>query len=118
MKFGAINGLTKIGIMPHWYTAAQWRNQFPDDTTFDMHITLKLIKADLTPHDNIQYCLTWVAPQKKGCPKKDTCRKSITDHIKQSAKKKCRTKKTTKTPEDETVDLEGKSIKDGQEGKA
>jgi hypothetical protein len=38
--------------------------------------------------------------------------------MEQSAKKKCRTKRTTKEPEEECVDLEGKDVKDGQEGKA
>jgi hypothetical protein len=45
------------------------------------------------------------------------CRKSIVDHIKQFAKKKHRTTKPTKTPEEERADLEGKDVKDGQEGK-
>ncbi len=39
-------------------------------------------------------------------------------NIKQSAKKKCRTTKATKTPEEERVDLEGKDVKDGHKGKA
>ncbi len=59
-----------------------------------------------------------MGPQKKGHPKKDTCNKSIADFIKQSAKKKRRTTKATNTPEEERVDLEGKGVKDGQEGKA
>jgi hypothetical protein len=58
-----------------------------------------------------------LGPQKKGPPKKDKHRKSIADHIKQSAKKKCMTTKPTKTPEEERLDLEGKDVKDGQEGK-
>ncbi len=58
-----------------------------------------------------------MAPQKKGHPKKETHRKSIADYIKQSAKKKRRTAKPTKTPEEERVDLECKDMKDGQEGK-
>ena len=59
-----------------------------------------------------------MGPQKKGHPKKEMCRKSIADHIKQSAKKKRRTTEPTKTPQEERVDLEGKDINDGQEGKA
>jgi hypothetical protein len=43
------------------------------------------------------------------------CRNRIADHIKQLAKKKHRTTKPTKTPEEERVDLEGKDMKDGQE---
>jgi len=49
--------------------------------------------------------------------KKETCRKSIADLIQQSAKKKCKTTKPTKTPEEERVDLEGKDVKDRHEGK-
>ncbi len=59
-----------------------------------------------------------MGPQKKGRLKKETRRKSIADHIEQLAKKKRRTTKPTKTPEEERVDLEGKDVKDGQEGKA
>ncbi len=117
-KLDRINGLTWIAVMPHWYTAAQWRNQFPENNYIHTHKTLKLIKADSTPLDNLRYCPTWAGPQKKGHPKKETRRKSIADHIKQSAKKKRRTTKPTKTPQEERVDLEGKDVKDGQEGKA
>ncbi len=117
-KLGRIDGLTRIAIMPHWYTTAQRRNQFPKNTYIDTHQTLKSIKANLTPHDELHYCPNWLGPQKKGHPKKDKCKKSIADYIKQSAKKKDRTTKATKTPEDERVDLEGKGVKDGNEGKA
>jgi hypothetical protein len=54
-----------------------------------------------------------LGPHKKGCPKKDKHKKSIADNIEQSAKKKCRTTKATKTLEEERVDLEGKGLKDG-----
>jgi hypothetical protein len=86
-KLGRINGFSRVAIMPHWYMTEQWHNQFPEDTFIDTHKTLKSIKANSTPQDNIRYCLTWAAPQKKGPPKKETCRKSIADHIKQSANK-------------------------------
>jgi hypothetical protein len=59
-----------------------------------------------------------MGPQKKGRPKKDKHKKSIADYIKLSAMKKRRITKATKTPEEERVDLEGKDVKDGQEGKA
>ncbi len=117
-KLGRIDGLTRTSIMPHWYTTAQWHNQFPDNSYIDTHQTLKSIKANSTPHDELHYCPNWLGPQKKGCPKKDKRKKNIADYIKQSAKKKRRTTKATKTPEEERVDLEGKNVKDGQEDKA
>jgi hypothetical protein len=117
-KLGRIDGLSRSAIMPHWYTTAQWRNQFPENSYIDTHQTLKSIKENSTPHDDLRYCLNWLGPQKKGCPKKEKCKKSIADYVKQSAKKKGKTTADTKTPVEERVDLEGKDVKDGQEGKA
>jgi hypothetical protein len=117
-KLGRINGLSRIVIMPHWHMTEQWHNQFLEDTFINAHKTLKPIKANLTPQDDIHYCRTWVASEKKGHLKKETRRKSIADHTEQSAKKKCRTAKASKTPEKKRVILECKDVKDGQEGKA
>jgi hypothetical protein len=117
-KLGRVDGLTRAAVMLHWYTKAQWYNQFPENTYIGSHPTLQSIKANSTPHDELRYCPNWLGPQKKGCLKKDKCKKSIADYIKQSATKKHRTTKATKTPEEEIVDLEGKDVEDGQEGKA
>ncbi len=104
--------------MPNWYTTAQWRNQFPENTYINIHQTLQPIKAKSTPHDELHYYPNWLGPQKSSCPKKDKHKKSIADHIEQSLKKMHKTTKATKAPEEERVDLEGKDVKDGQEGKA
>jgi hypothetical protein len=117
-KLGRIDGLTRAAVMPHWYTTAQWCNQFPENTHIDTRQTLKSIKANSTLHDDLQYCLNWSGPQKKGHPKKDKRKMSIADYVQQSAMKKHRTTAATETPEKERIDLEGKDVKDGQEGKA
>jgi hypothetical protein len=36
-KLGRINGLSRIVVMPHWYTTEQWHNQFPEDTFINAH---------------------------------------------------------------------------------
>jgi hypothetical protein len=59
-----------------------------------------------------------LGPQKKGRLKKEKHKKSIVDYVKQSGKKKRGTTANVKTPVEERVDLEGKDVKDGQEGKA
>ncbi len=115
-KLGIIDGLTRAAVMPHWYTTAQWCNQFPENTHIDTQQTLKSIKANSTPHDDLRYCPNWLGSQKKGRPNK--CKMSIAAYVQQSAKKKCRTTAATKMTEEEKVDLEGKDVKDGQEGKA
>ncbi len=117
-KLGRIDGMTRTAVMPHWYTTAQWHNQFPKNTYINTNQTLQSIKANSTPHDELCYCPNWLGPQKKDCLKKDKHRKSIADHMKQSAKKKRRTTKPTKTLEVKRLDLEGKDVKDGEEGKA
>ncbi len=115
-KLGRIDGLTRAAVMPHWYTTAQWLNQFPENTHIDTQQTLKSIKANSTPHDDLRYCPNWLG-QKKGPPKKNKRKMSIADSVQQSAKKKRRTTAATKMPEEQRVDLEGKDVKDGQEGK-
>ncbi len=105
--------------MPHRYTTAQWHNQFLENSYIDIHQTLKSIKANSIPqeHDDLRYCPNWLGPQKKGHPKKVKRKKSIADYVKQSGKKKHRTTANAKTQVEERVDLEGKDVKDGQEGK-
>ncbi len=78
-KLGRIDGLTRAAVMPHWYTTAQWHNQFPENTYIDTQQTLKSIKANSTPHDDLRYCPNWLGPQKKGRPKKDKRKMSIAD---------------------------------------
>jgi hypothetical protein len=117
-KLGRIAGLTRTAVMLHWYTTAQWCNRFLKKTYIDTQQTLQSIKAKSTPHDELRYFPNWLGPQKKGHPKTYKRRKSIADHIEQSAKKKCRTTISTKTPEEKRLDLEGKVIKDGQEGQS
>jgi hypothetical protein len=56
--------------------------------------------------------------QKKGRPKKDKRKMSIADYVQQSAKRKLRTTAAAKTLAEERVDLEGRDVKDWQEGKA
>jgi hypothetical protein len=100
-KLGRIDGLSRSAIMPHWYTTAQWHNQFPENSYIDTHHTLKSIKTNSTPHDDLRYCPNWLGPQKKGPLKKEKRKKSIADYLKQSAKKKHRTAAAAKTPVEE-----------------
>ena len=52
------------------------------------------VKATHQSEDNNRYCPTWTASKKKGPPKSNYCLKSVTDHIRDSSKKKRkRTKK-------------------------
>ena len=80
-KSNMIPGLTRVNTMPLWWTTAQWRNQFPIDATMRSDITMNAIKKTHARDELLQYCPAWSAAAKKGRPKKDERRKTITDHI-------------------------------------
>jgi hypothetical protein len=96
VKVGAIATLTRVAIMPYWFTKAQWHLQFPEEVTCATHITLTSIKTNLSPADHLKHCPAWTAGQKKGRPKKQQRWLGITDHIQNLAKKRQRTGKKRK----------------------
>jgi hypothetical protein len=64
-KLEIIDGLTRAAIMPNWYTTAQWRNQYPKNSYIDIHQTLKSIKANSTPHDELHTAPTGWGPRRR-----------------------------------------------------
>jgi hypothetical protein len=82
------NELSRIGIMPYWLTTAHWRVQYPENLYCRTEITMKSIQAMSTPEDDLRFCPSWSAANKKGRPKKNERIKSVMDHIEESAKKK------------------------------
>ena len=66
----------------------QWCNQFPIETTMRSDISMNAIKTRHARDELLRYCPIWSAAAKKGCPKKHDRRKTILDHIEESAKKK------------------------------
>jgi hypothetical protein len=88
VKSATIYGLSRIGIMPYWWTTAHWRTQYPENTYCRTDISIEGVKATSRPEDDIVYCPAWTAANKKGRPKGNARMKGIMDHIKESAKKK------------------------------
>jgi hypothetical protein len=84
--------------MPYWFTKAQWHLQFPKEVTCATHIRLNSIKTNLRPTDHLKYCPAWTAGQKKGWLKKQQRWLGITNHIKNSAKKRRTTRKRGRRP--------------------
>jgi hypothetical protein len=56
------------------------------------------MKTNSRPTDHLKYFPAWTAGQKKGWPKKQQRRLGITDHIKNSAKKRRTTGKKGRRP--------------------
>ncbi len=96
VKVGAIATLTGVAIMPYWFTKAQLRLQFLKKVTCATHITLNSIKTNSRPTDHLKYCPAWTAGQEKDRPKKQQQRLGITNHIKNSSKKRRTTGKKRK----------------------
>jgi hypothetical protein len=88
VKVGLIPNLARVQIMPFWYTRAQWRLQFPQDTVCRMDVTLASIKKSGRKDLLMSYCPSWVAPRKKGRPKKEVRKLGIADHVEQGVGKK------------------------------
>jgi hypothetical protein len=92
-KSSKIEGLTRMDIMPYWWTTAQWRQQYALEVNCPTDITLNTVKSSTTADDMLRYCPGWVAARKKGRPKANVREKSVVDLIQESAKKKKRTRK-------------------------
>ena len=88
VKSSHIDGLTRVQIMPYWWTTAHWRAQYADGVECRADIDIGTIKNQHTPDKRLCHCPAWTAGKKKGRPKKNVREKSIMDHIQESAKKK------------------------------
>jgi hypothetical protein len=54
---------------------------------YKAEITWANIKKSAIANDHVRYCPSWVAPRKKGRPKKETRTLGIADHVQQGVQK-------------------------------
>ena len=106
VKVGLIPNLTRVQIMLFWYTRAQWRLQYPQDAVCRADVTLVSIKKSGRKDLLVSYCPSWVAPRKKGRPKKEARKLGIANHVEQGAGKKRRCNK------DATSENAGENVED------
>jgi hypothetical protein len=48
VKQGSVN-ITRVELMPFWYTRAQWQLQYPKDVVYKMDVTWSKIKKSAAP---------------------------------------------------------------------
>jgi len=89
VKQGAVPSITRVELMPFWYTRAQWQLQYSKDVVYKLDITWANIKKSASPDILIKYCPSWAAAKKKGPPKKDARKLEIVDYVKQGEAKRC-----------------------------
>jgi hypothetical protein len=104
VKSGTIPNLTRVQLMPFWYTRAQWQLQFPNEVVYQSDITWQNIRKTTSPDQNTKYCPGWAAPKKKGRPKKDTRKLGIADHVQEAtAKRRRRNYRSNSAVEPKTI---------------
>jgi hypothetical protein len=92
VKAMAIDGLSRVKIMPYWWTTALWREQYAADEYCRTDVSLDSTKATYHPDDKLRYCPEYMVA-KKGRPKTNARKKSVVDHIEESTKKKRKRRK-------------------------
>jgi hypothetical protein len=88
-----IKGLTRMHVMPYWWTTEHWQDQYAMEVNCQTDISLNTVKSSTQADDTLRYVPVWLAAKKKGRPKENVRKKSVTDLIEKSAKKKKRTRR-------------------------
>jgi hypothetical protein len=88
-----IKGLTRMHIMPYWWTTEHWQDQYAMEVNCRTDISLNTVKSSTQADDTLHYVPALLAAKKKGRPKENVREKSVTDLIEESAKKKKRTRR-------------------------
>jgi len=90
VKQGIVPSITRVELMPFWYTHAQWQLQYPKDVVYKLDMTWANVMKSAEPDLLMKYCPSWAAAKKKGRPKKDAQKLGIADNAKQGVAKKRR----------------------------
>jgi hypothetical protein len=80
VKQGAVLNITRVELMPFWYTCAQWQLQYPKDVVYKSDINWAKKKKSGCPDILMKYCPSWAAPKKK--------KLGIVDYVKQGVAKR------------------------------
>ena len=99
VKSGRIPNMSRVTLMPYWYTREQWKLQFPKEFVYRTDMTWENIRKSDSKDERMKYCPSWVAPKKKGRPKKEVRKLGIADHVQQAAAKRRRKSKPVAVPD-------------------
>ena len=88
VKSTSIEGLSRIQIMPYWWTTTHWRAQYPLEVNCRANVSMTTVKGKYHPDELLHYCPSWAAVKKKGRPKTTQHQKSVSNHIQESLVKK------------------------------
>ncbi len=123
VKSKLIPHLTPTNVMPHCWSSAIWKKQFPSTATNSCNIDMEYLKMKYTGNDNLRYMPDFVGKNKRGRPKANARFKSA---LEKALTKKKGGKKRKRAEDDDGLgpdDVEfgfgvsdGKEQVDGEEG--
>ena len=88
VKSSVIPGLSRSGIMPHFWSTAHWQEQYPLNVECNTDICMVNVKLMAHKHGEMRYCPDWTAGGKRGRPKKSDKVMTVMDHIELATGKK------------------------------
>ena len=74
--------------MPHCWSAATWRRQFPKEASIACNIDLDYLKLKYTANDKLRYMPDFIGKRKRGRPKGNTRYKSAIEKAMETKKPK------------------------------
>jgi len=66
-----IKGLTRMHVIPYWWTTEHWQDQYAMEVNCRTDISLNTVKSSTQADDTLRYVPAWLAAKKKGRPKKN-----------------------------------------------
>ena len=88
VKSKLIPDLTPTNVMPHCWSAATWRRQFPKEASIACNIDLDYLKLKYTANDKLRYMPDFIGKRKRGRPKGNTRYKSAIEKAMETKKPK------------------------------
>ena len=90
LKASVIPFLTRLNIMPHFWSTAHWQMQYPLELDCNTDISLTMVKAKVRPNEFIRYCPDWSTAKKSGRPQKSEKILTLTDKMELASSSKKR----------------------------
>jgi hypothetical protein len=82
--------LTRVNIMPYFWTTAQWQIQYPLDLDCDTEISFNALKKVSQADDTVRYCPDWSTANKSGRRKNSEKQLSVSERMQLDSGKKKR----------------------------
>jgi hypothetical protein len=115
-KSGRGEGLNLVTAMPYFWSTNWWRKQFPREEAIRCNIDLEYIKEQHDPDNSIRYCPDIVGLRKRGCPKKNSRKKSPLEQALAESRGEKNVRRRQIASEEDLMNVSGAVQQNGLEG--